>query len=136
MKSSGQKAVILVVSIVFVITLVAGCGEQELLSTRKSRLIAVENRQLKKELEDQKKLLGKCLQEKKDSEEQIHKSIKDLADNAFKDFEENVRLREENKKLEARVKEVERERDKLKAQVGQLKKEVEKLKKQAGSKPL
>lgn len=48
MEKQRIKAVILTVGIA--IMLIAGCSEQELPDVKKSRLIATENRQLKKEL--------------------------------------------------------------------------------------
>lgn len=127
MKRSAQKAVVLAVGIA--VMLIAGCEEPNLSNTRKSRLIADENRQLKgkleqrdREIEKQKKLVEKCTQEKKDSEKQIHKSYQDLIDDSFKDFEELTRVREENKDL--------------KSLVEQLRKEIKELKKGPGLKPL
>jgi septal ring factor EnvC (AmiA/AmiB activator) len=130
MKRLGQKAVISVVVIVFVIALIAGCSEQELPGVKKSRLIATENRQLKKELdlrseeiESQRGLLEKCLEEKKTLQEKAQKDTEELVTLVLESFdEENKKLKEENKNL--------------KAQIEELEKQLEELEKRAGPKPL
>lgn len=92
MEKQRIKAVILTVGIA--ITLIAGCSEQELPDVKKSRLIATENRQLKKELdlrseeiESQRGLLEKCQDEKKAIEENLHKGSQELIDLLFTDTE-------------------------------------------------
>ncbi len=132
MKRPAQK-VILAVSVA-AIMLFAGCEEEYLSDTKKVRLIAVENRQLKKQLEQcrkkvekqekrydtdtekQKKLLDKCLAKKKGLWEQLHKKTRDQLDSVL-----GVVI-EENQKLRARIE--------------KLKEELEKLEGQSGPKPL
>ena len=126
MKEITRKKVVLVVGIVFVIMLVAGCEEQNISNTKsntkKSRLVAAENGQLKKQLEQrdreiekQKGLLNKCLKEKKVLEEQSQQNAQVLVDELFKSFgEENTKLRKENEKLKARVQQLEKEIEELK----------------------
>jgi len=119
MKKAVQKISVLAVGVV--IMLIAGCGEQSPSNTRRSRLIAYENRQLKeqleqlgREIEEQKILLAKCLQEKEASEEQLQKSGKAQMENLLRS------VTKENSKLHQTV-------ERLKAQVEQLKEELEKL---------
>ena len=104
MKRRGQKVVILAVGVVIMLT--AGC--------EKENPLANENMQLKeqlgqrnKEVEKQKELVAKCLQEKKDWEEQMQKDMKDLGEGALRNFEESVKLREENDKLKAQIEQLE-----------------------------
>jgi len=139
MERPAQK-VILVVSVV-AIMLFAGCEEQYLSDTKKVRLIAVENRQLKKQLEQcrkkiekqekrydtdtekQKKLLDECLAGKKGLRERLQKKTREQLDSVLGVvIEENTKLRNENQKL--------------RAQIEKLKEELEKLKGQSGPKPL
>ena len=123
MERWAKKVFTLTVAI-FVVALVAGCEEEQMLpDVRKCRLIANENRHLQeqleqreKEIERQKGLVDKCRQEKKHSEQQTQENIKDLVDDAVKNFEENVKLRQENDELKARIKELEA---KLKGPAGQ-----------------
>jgi len=50
MRKSVQTTLVLIIGIVFVIMFLTGCQEQSLSDTKRSRLIADENRQLKQEL--------------------------------------------------------------------------------------
>ena len=103
MKRPGQIALVLTVGIIVVS--IAGCGEQNLSDNKKCRLIANENRRLKKEIETQKEslveeierqeaLVAKCLQEKKTLEERSWKNIQEL--------------RQENENLKTRMKRLEK----------------------------
>lgn len=113
MKKTAGTAFFLTAS-VFVLVLAGACEEQQQVSGgKKSRLIAAENIKLKKqlelrdtEIENQKKLLAECRQEK---EEIIEESKK--RDATFLTF-------------------FTRENNQLKSQVEELKKKVEELKKQ------
>ena len=110
MKKSTQTALILAVSIV-AIMLTTGCAEQNLSSTKKTRLIASDNIQLKKqlqqcnkEIEKQKKLLDECLQAKKSLQQDSQKDIENLVANIFEGVaKENTNLRDENEKLKAQI---------------------------------
>jgi len=112
MKRLVRIAFVLTVGAV-VIMLVAGCEEQQRPSTgtKKSRLIAAENIELKKqlqqraqEIERQKTLLEQCLQEKKNLEGQTQKNIKELIGLALKNFaEESAKLRKENERLKGQI---------------------------------
>jgi len=125
MRKPVQKAIVLAVGIV-VIMLIAGCEEESQSNTKKSRLIAAENIRLKKEIEKQKELLEKCLQEKKAPEEMSPEGAQDLTQFLL---EESVKLNEENEKLKAEIVQLE-------ARIKQLKTELEELKKPEGPKPL
>jgi len=120
MKRPATK--ILVLTVCVVVMLIAGCWGQELPGVKKSRLIAVENMRLKKELEQrskeieklkeqhsresrkQEKLLAKCVQEKeiwkKKARQNVRNQVKGVVDAVM---EQNVKLREENEKLKAQI---------------------------------
>jgi len=110
MERSGKTSIILAVVIFAVIALVTGCEEQNLSDTRKSRLVAAENMQLKKdlaqrdeEIEKQKGLLAECIEEQEMAAKQVQKSLKELSDTALKDFEEIISLKQENSELRAQL---------------------------------
>ena len=146
MKESAYKTLVLAVGIIFSIMLIAGCEEEEKISdtmtetpdAKRSRLIAVENIQLKQQIEElkdqharalqrqkelndkerqrQQRQLDSCLQEKKIQDEISNKGIENYMQNIVGPIsEENTKLREE---IET-----------LKAQIEKLKKELEELKK-------
>ncbi len=121
MKKAVRKGFVLVVSVV-VIMLIAGCEEQQLPSAKKSRLIAAENMQLKKELErrskdierlkelhdreieKQEKLLAKCLEEKETWKEKSRQNIRNQVNGVVDAImEQNAKLRRENEKLKAQI---------------------------------
>jgi outer membrane murein-binding lipoprotein Lpp len=117
MKRWTQKAVILAVSVV--IMLIAGC--------EKENPLAKENMQLKeqleqrdKEIEKQKELLAKCLQEKDVLKENSQKNVREQVESILVVvMEENVKLREENDKLKTQI-------ERLEVHVQQLEKELKK----------
>lgn len=130
------KALVLAVGIVIGFMLIAGCEEEENLSnakpdtepnTKRSRLIAVENTQLKeqierqkgsqtreierlknlqaKETDRQKKLLDNCLREKEALEEMSKEGVENYMQDILGPLsEENVKLREEIETLKAQKK--------------------------------
>ena len=139
MKRAVRKGFVLVVSVVVVIMLIAGCEEQQLPSAKKSRLIAAENMQLEKELErrsedierlkelhdreiqKQEKLLAKCLEEKETWKEKSRQNIRNQVNGVVDAIMvQNAKLRRENEKLKAQI-------EQLKAQVQQLEEKVEEL---------
>jgi len=72
---------ITVISIMFM--LIAGCQEQnnsDSAEVKKSRLIAAENMELKKQLEDCNVRVEQCQQELKDAEEKYKKDIQIIMD--------------------------------------------------------
>jgi hypothetical protein len=120
MKKIARKIFVLAVGVV--VMSIAGCGEQELPSVKKSRLIAVENMRLKKELErsskeierlkelhnresrKQEKLLSKCVQEKESWKQKARQNVRDQVKGVFDAvMEQNAKLLEENKKLKAQI---------------------------------
>jgi len=126
MEKALKKGFVLAVSVLVIS--IAGCQEQEQPGTKKSRLIAAENMQLKKELEqrseeierleelhdrqmkEQAELLEKCLQEKdawkEKSRQNVRNQVKGVVDAIM---EQNVKLREENKKLKEQIEELKKE---------------------------
>jgi len=120
MKKPATK--ILVLAVCVVVLLIAGCGEQELPSMKKSRLIAVENMQLKRELEQcnreieklielhnkesrkQEKILAECVQEKESWKQKAQQNVRNQVKGVFDAvMEQNAKLLEENKKLKAQI---------------------------------
>ena len=95
MKSSGQKAV-LAVAVVFAVMLIAGCGEE---NDSDAKL-----EQCEAEIGRQKELLGKCLEEKEDLQEELSSAVGDMMDTILGDvIEENKELRKENERLKAQI---------------------------------
>ncbi len=109
-----RKTSVLSISLVLAAMLMAGCQNNASTDTKKSRLIATENEQLKKELEQcraevekQKQLTAKCLEEKKISEVKNKENADSLAKFIIEEnkklAEENMKLTEENNKLKAKL---------------------------------
>ena len=124
MKRLVPKTLVLAVGIIVCFMLIAGCEEEENLSntkpdaepnTKRSRLIAIENTQLKaqieelkkvhsSEMEKQKKLLDNCLREKGTLQEMSEKGVEDFMQDVLGPLsDENTRLQEENKALKAQI---------------------------------
>ena len=127
MKRPAREAFVLVVCVALM--LIGGCGGQnEPPDAKKSRAIAAENIELKKqlaqsskeidklkdqhsrELDEQKQLLQTCLQEKKawqnKSRQNIRSQVKGVLDTVL---EENKKLREENARLKAKIEELQKQ---------------------------
>lgn len=126
MKRPARKAFVVVVGIAVMV--IAGCGPQEPPSVKKSRTIAAENIELRKQLaqsskeieklkeqhsediDEQKKLLETCLQEKdtwkNKSQQNIRNQVKGVLDTVL---EENKKLREESNKLNAQIEELQKQ---------------------------
>lgn len=137
MKRRAQKAFVLAVSIV-VIMLIAGCDEEQNLSSTKSavkkhRLIAAENMRLKKDLErrdkeiksqkelhnkkskQQQELLEKCLKEKNACQERTQQDIQKQVDSVLTVvMEKSEELRKENESLKAQIEKLQAELEELK----------------------
>jgi len=138
MKSILQKTAILAVAIA-ASTVVSGCNEQNLSDEKQCRLIANENRHLKKEVERQKKSHDMEIKEQKDL---FVKEIQKQSEHLGKQFEALEKLLEDclrqRKTLEERTPEdvrrqldnvlkvVMEENENLKAQIAQLKEELKK----------
>jgi hypothetical protein len=120
MKRSALKIFVLTVCVV--VMSIAGCGNQEPPSVKKSRLIAAENMRLTKELErrdkeiesirelhnkeskKQEKLLAKCLEEKESWKQKARQNVRNQIKGVFDAvMEQNVKLREKNEKLKAQI---------------------------------
>ena len=126
MKEPTRKTFLFVVSVAVI--LVAGCGQGETPSVKKSRAIAAENMALKKQLKqrsseieklkelhdkkskEQQKLLAKYQQEnetlKQKSQQNVRNQVEPVLD---KVVDEIAKLRKENEKLKAQIKELEKE---------------------------
>ena len=129
MKESAPKMLVVAVGFVFVIMLFAGCEEEEQNSSnttsdaKRSRLISIENRQLKQQIEELKKthakeikrqneLLGRCEREKKNLEKLSSKGV----DSYMKDIlgpiaEENAKLHEEIETLKAQIEKLKKDKE-------------------------
>ncbi len=113
---------IFVLAVCVFVMFIAGCGEQEPPSVKKSRLIAVENMRLTKELEQrskeierlkelhnkeskkQEKLLAECVQEKESWKQKARQNVRNQVKGVFDAvMEQNVKLRDENEKLKAQI---------------------------------
>lgn len=146
MRESAYKTLFLAVGIIFSIMLFAGCEEEEKITdtmndtppdVKRSRLIAVENEQLKaqieklkalhasemkrqkdlntKEKDDLQRRLDNCLRDKKDMEEMSTKGIEEYMQNVLGPVsEENTKLREEIETLKAQVEKLKTELEELK----------------------
>lgn len=120
MKKNLQK--IFALAIVIVMLSIVGCGQPETPNDRMSRLIAVENSRLKKELElyksqierltmqhnletkKQEKLLADCIQERESWKKKAQQNVKNQVEGVFDAvMEQNAKLIEENKKLKAEI---------------------------------
>ncbi len=113
---------IFVLAVGIVVMSIAGCGQQEPPSVKKSRLIAVENMQLKRELEQrnreieklkelhnreikkQEELLAKCVREKDSWKQKARQNVRNQVKGVFDAaMEQNAKLRKENEKLKAEI---------------------------------
>jgi outer membrane murein-binding lipoprotein Lpp len=124
MKGTAQK-VFIVAAGVIVFVLIAGCQESATggpTDAKKSRLIAAENRELKKELEQrgreieklkelhskeikrQEGLLAKCQEEKKLWQDRADENIKaQVSEVSTVVLEQNSKLREDNENLKSQI---------------------------------
>ncbi len=146
MRESAYKTLFLAVGIIFSIMLFAGCEEEEKITdtmndtppdVKRSRLIAVENAQLKaqieklkdlhtremekqeslhnKEKDDLQRRLDICLRDKKGMEEMSTKGIEEYMQNVLGPVsEENTKLREEIETLKAQIEKLKTELEELK----------------------
>jgi regulator of replication initiation timing len=127
MKRPARETFVLVV--IVAVMLIGGCGGQnDPPDVKKSKAIAAENIELKKqlaqsskeieklkeqhgkELDKQEKLLAECLQEKETwqnkSRQNIRSQVKGVLDTVL---EENKKLRDENSKLKAQIEELQKQ---------------------------
>jgi len=135
MKTWTRNSLLTVLAVIFCCFLFAGCENNaniETPSEKKSRLIAVENAQLKKDLENQKVLCKTQLTNQEKRSDRDIKRLNNALDNCKK---ENQSLQEISKggvenymsdivgPLSDRVVELEKENEALKGQIEQLKKQ-------------
>jgi hypothetical protein len=125
MKVSAKKTLVIVAGIAVI--MIIGCGPQQPPNVKKARAIAAENIELRKELdrrnnqietlkeqygeelEVQKKRLKTCLQEKEELKEKSRQNIRDQVKGVLDPvLEENKKLREENTRLKAQIKELQK----------------------------
>lgn len=118
-----NKGFVLAVGIAMV--LIAGCGEQQLLSEKKNRLIAVENAELKeeiaqrdlelenlkgrhtKDLEQREQQLTECRKRVEDCKEDLRGRIEKRMDGIFETvMVESAKVRAENKMLKEEIAEL------------------------------
>ena len=96
---------------VVLVSLIAGCEEENISEVKKHRLIAVENKELKAEVEKRDKNITKLEDDlaqcrtdrdkwKETATETIHENVREILVHAM---EESVQLREENVKLKAEI---------------------------------
>ena len=116
MKRPAREAFVLVV--IVAVMLIGGCaGQNEPPDIKKSRAIAAENIELRKqlaqsskEIDEQKKLLQTCLQEKdtwkNKSQQNIRSQVKGVLDTVL---EENKKLSDENTRLKAQIEELQKQ---------------------------
>ena len=105
MRNIIQKTLTLAVPVALIIA-AAGCQEQNLSNTKKSRLVANENKQLKEQLERCHRQTEECLQDKEACEERSTVSIKNLADFLLL---ENKKLTEDNQRLKEQIEQLRKE---------------------------
>ena len=111
MKRASRKTAILTACVVCGLVWTLGCEKE---NVRMSKLIADENRQLKgqlkekqQEIDNQKQLLNKCLEEKKGLQQQEREGLEGMLSQLVGGFtEESRKLREENAGLRKQIEEL------------------------------
>ena len=148
MERTVRKEFILAVGICLIAVLIAGCEEQNLSITKKNKLIAYENKQLKeqmaqrekefggqiaqleKKIEEQSRLLKECRQREKIPEGRFREELDTTVSKMMDIFgEATEQLKQKNDQLKARVEE-------LQGQVSELEQELKRLKPPAEPQPL
>ena len=115
MEKLSRKAVVLAIVIIIGAVFVGGCEEANLANTKKARIVATENIDLKTQLEQcnteaekQKEILSECQQVKNELterfEEIVRERVKASVDLLFDTFGEQAsKLAKENKELKAQI---------------------------------
>ena len=114
MKRASRRTAILTACVVCGLVFTWGCEKE---NVRMGKLIADENRQLKdqltekqQEIDNQKELLNKCLEEKKVLQERQREDLEDILSQLVGGFtEESRKLREENAGLRKQIEELKRQ---------------------------
>lgn len=130
MKRPTRRTFVLAFGIILGVMWIVGCQEENLSDTtpnmKMSRLIAAENIDLKKQIEEQKtayakemekqkKLLDGCLADKKVLEKRTKKEIERQVNEVVSVvIAKNAELRQENKNLKAQIDELKKELEKAK----------------------
>ena len=133
MKRTVQNAVVLAIGAIFVISLFAGCQEQQATDAKKGRLVAAENIGLKKELDRrdreierlkglhskeikrQEELVAKCQEEKGLLQKRVDENIKaQVSEVLAAVVEENSKLHGELEGLKTQVQKLQTELAELK----------------------
>lgn len=122
MRKMAQTVTASIVCIAVIMLITACEEERNVPSTKMSKLVANENRQLKEQLEQcnpkiekQRRLFVKCLQEKKVLIKQTSKNIKEQVDSVLiVVMEENAKLRQENESLKTQAAELRKELEEAK----------------------
>ena len=123
MKRLTQKALVLATGVVIMVGV--GCQESEAPSTKRARLIASENMQLKKQLEQRdsqieklknehgkqikqlEEQIAKCLEQKQSLQKRLQENVQERVDEVLATVvEENAQLRQEISKLNAQIEEL------------------------------
>ena len=155
MKESAHKTLVLAVSIIFSIMLISGCEEEKKISdtkldakpdakldtppdAKRSRLIAIENAQLKARIEKLKDLHTREMESQKNLHTREHNRQKKLLDNCLRgkgaleeisnkgidNYMQNILgpLADENTKLKEEIKTLKEQIEKLKTELEEAKK--------------
>lgn len=116
MKKGLKKAIIFGLCSGILFTVTAGCQEKQLSDTRKSRLVATENIELKEQLGQKnreintlKNLLEKCKEDKSEIQEKMDKEMETLGEEVMKTFSDYVKLHEENEELKKQIEELKKQ---------------------------
>lgn len=118
MKRPVQFAIVLVTSLT--IAFMAGCEQQNVSNAKQERLIADENMQLKKQLEQkdtelqkQASLLEKCEKEKTFLKDRSREANRDLLEKVMGNISEREKVtRQENESLKLQVEELKKQLEK------------------------
>ena len=110
-----QRTVLFLIVVVIGMGLLCGCEEEGLSGTKRDRLVALENVELKEELKEreneiaeQKELLAGCIEEKEALEKLNRQNIEIIMGDLFESVgKENARILKENQELKAQVAELE-----------------------------
>jgi len=126
MRKSARKPVILAVGVALIMA-AAGCQEeQKIPNDKKSRFVAAENIELRKqlqqrekEIENQKQLLAQCEQDKKLLQEKSTKYAEDLIRIALTTIgTQTKKLRQDNESLKMQIEKLKAELDEARKQAG------------------
>jgi hypothetical protein len=149
MKKTPQETLVLaVVGLVLGLLPMAGCQEEQNLSNvdsdaKRSRIIAIENRKLKKkieaerhkharEMQKQKRLIDECMRDKKALQKASSEDFQKMMDDLLKSAgQKNIELQQENEELKEQLKRLQTDKGtpdaKLREENDALRKQVKRL---------